>query len=99
VSASLPLTDLGGIGPSSVGRAVAVISAPATGAALAAEILGAIALALFLVFFLLKDADTMWRWTLTRVPPATSPAGRPGGTRGLGRPDRVRARHRHHRGG
>ncbi|MGC9666122.1 AI-2E family transporter [Planosporangium sp. 12N6] len=43
---------------------------PVTGAALATEILGAIVLALILVFFLLKDADTMWRWALARVPSA-----------------------------
>jgi putative heme transporter len=42
--------------------------APASGAMLAAEALGAALLALVLLFFLLKDGQQMWSWLLGRLP-------------------------------
>ena len=46
--------------------ALDALPGPATGATAAVEILGAAALALLLLFFLLKDGPLMWRWLLRR---------------------------------
>ena len=44
------------------------LPAPSTGAAVAAQVLTGLALAVFLWFFLLKDGAAMWRWFLSWVP-------------------------------
>lgn len=44
------------------------LPSPASGAMMAGEILGAIALGLFVWFFLLKDGPDMWRWFVTWMP-------------------------------
>ncbi len=41
---------------------------PTAGARMAVSLLGALLLVAFLVFFFLKDGDTMWSWLLERVP-------------------------------
>ena len=41
---------------------------PVTGATTVLQLLTAVALALFIVFFLLKDGKEMWRWALARTP-------------------------------
>ena len=51
-----------------VEQAPGLLPTPATGAALAAEIVSSIALTLFLWFFLLNDGAAMWRWLLSWVP-------------------------------
>ncbi len=44
------------------------LPAPAAGARTALHVLGGLALAVFTVFFLLKDGDRMWQWVLERTP-------------------------------
>ncbi|MFV2116739.1 AI-2E family transporter [Micromonospora sp. LOL_025] len=55
---------------------------PVSGARTAAEVLGSALLALVLLFFLLKDGRSMWRWTLSRTTgpnrEVTAEAGRVG---------------------
>ncbi|SCL56971.1 Predicted PurR-regulated permease PerM [Micromonospora citrea] len=55
---------------------------PVSGARTAAEVLGSALLALVLLFFLLKDGRSMWRWTLSRATgpnrSVTAEAGRVG---------------------
>lgn len=55
---------------------------PVSGARTAAEVLGSALLALVLLFFLLKDGRSMWRWTLSRTTgpnrEVTAEAGRTG---------------------
>ncbi|KAB1129180.1 AI-2E family transporter [Micromonospora sp. DT46] len=55
---------------------------PVSGARTAAEVLGSALLALVLLFFLLKDGRSMWRWTLSRTTgpnrEVTAEAGRMG---------------------
>ncbi|MDT0528209.1 AI-2E family transporter [Micromonospora sp. DSM 115977] len=55
---------------------------PVSGARTAAEVLGSALLALVLLFFLLKDGRSMWRWTLSRATgpnrEVTAEAGRTG---------------------
>ncbi|MCZ2821138.1 AI-2E family transporter [Modestobacter sp. VKM Ac-2977] len=51
-----------------VGRLYDAAPTPGAGAQLALLVLAALVLIVFLVFFLLKDGDRMWRWLLERVP-------------------------------
>ncbi|MBE1552180.1 putative PurR-regulated permease PerM [Mycobacterium sp. OAS707] len=41
---------------------------PAVAAGIAADLLAAMVLAVFTVFFFIKDGESMWRWVLQRVP-------------------------------
>lgn len=45
-----------------------VAPTPSDGARMAVQVLGALLLVVFLVFFLLKDGESMWSWLLERVP-------------------------------
>lgn len=51
-----------------VTRLYEVVPDPAAGARMAVYVLGALVLVAFLVFFLLKDGESMWRWLVERVP-------------------------------
>ena len=57
---------------------------PATGAALATQIVTAVALGLFLWFFLLKDGSRFWRWFLSWVPSRHAPSFETAGSRAWG---------------
>lgn len=46
---------------------------PVAGATLALEVLSGTAIAVFVLFFLLKDGGRMWRWVLSWTPPAHRP--------------------------
>ena len=48
--------------------AAKAMPSPASGAALAAEVIGAALLTIVLLFFLLKDGHQMWAWLLDRLP-------------------------------
>lgn len=51
-----------------VGAVTGLVPGPVAGAQILLDVLTAVALALFTVFFFLKDGPSMWEWLLDRVP-------------------------------
>ncbi len=70
---SLDPAQVGGLRNSIVGYLEQAMPSALAGATTALRLLGAIVLAIFTVFFLLKDGPGMWRWVLRWAPPARRP--------------------------
>ncbi|MDP9816795.1 AI-2E family transporter [Spirilliplanes yamanashiensis] len=67
----LPVTgdQLDRLWPQARDAALDVVPGPAGGVSMATQVVGAAALAVVLLFFILKDGEAMWAWVLRRIPP------------------------------
>ncbi|WP_337061869.1 AI-2E family transporter [Kineococcus sp. G2] len=65
---SLDPAQVGRLRDRVVGVVSSAVPSPVAAAQILLDVLTAVALALFTVFFLLKDGPAMWRWLLDRVP-------------------------------